>query len=161
MMTRVGSFEAFYEEAHPRVRAALTVIVGDADAAADATDEAFARAYLHWHRVAAMEAPQAWVVKVGLNVARRRGRRRAMERTLLRRIPTPAVLPAQAGEVWLLVADLPPRQRTAIVLRYVADLTEAQIAAAMGVTRGTVSATLAAAKSRLASALADPNEEES
>ena len=108
-----------------------------------------------------MEAPQAWVVKVGLNVARRRGRRRAMERTLLRRIPTPAVLPAQAGEVWLLVADLPPRQRTAIVLRYVADLTEAQIAAAMGVTRGTVSATLAAAKSRLASALADPNEEES
>lgn len=160
MMATVGTFEAFYEQEHARVRAALTVLVGDADLAADATDEAFARAYLHWDRVARMHAPRAWVVKVGLNVVRRRERRRAMERTLLRRIAVPAELPAPAGEVWLLVADLPPRQRTAVVLRFVADLTEEQIATAMGVKRGTVSATLVAAQRRLAAALPDPNVEE-
>ncbi len=57
------------------------------------------------------------------------------------------------------MADLPPRQRTAMVLRYVADLTEPEIAQAMGIRRSTVSATLAAARKRLARDLAegDPN----
>ena len=36
---------------------------------------------------------------------------------------------------------LPPRQREALVLRYYADLSEAQIAAAMGISKGAVKAT--------------------
>jgi DNA-directed RNA polymerase specialized sigma24 family protein len=52
------------------------------------------------------------------------------------------IVPAPAGEAWDLVRDLAPRQRTAVVLRYVADLTEADIAVVMGVSRGTVSSTL-------------------
>ena len=50
---------------------------------------------------------------------------------------------------WPAVAMLAERQRTAIVLRYVADLKEEEIASVMGVGRSTVSTTLRDARSRL------------
>jgi RNA polymerase sigma-70 factor (ECF subfamily) len=56
------------------------------------------------------------------------------------------------------VAKLPDRQRTAVVLRYVADLPEADIAAAMKVSRGTVASTLSDARKALARHLSDENE---
>ena len=40
--------------------------------------------------------------------------------------------------IWPLVCALPPRQRAVIVLRYYEDLTEAQIALALGCAAGTV-----------------------
>jgi DNA-directed RNA polymerase specialized sigma24 family protein len=49
-------------------------------------------------------------------------------------------------------------ERTAIALRYVADLTEEQIAGAMGVRRSTVSVLLGRAHERLAALLADEPE---
>ena len=51
-------------------------------------------------------------------------------------------MPGPAGELWAVVKQLPQRQRTAIVLRHVGHLTEAEVAEAMGIARGTVSATL-------------------
>jgi DNA-directed RNA polymerase specialized sigma24 family protein len=64
------------------------------------------------------------------------------------------------GEVWDLVRALPERQRIAVVLRYVADLTEPDIAIAMGIARGTVASTLAAARARLAGVLINEDVEE-
>ncbi len=61
---------------------------------------------------------------------------------------TPRFAPAPSGEVWDLVRALPDRQRTALVLRYVADLAERDIASVMGVTRGTVASTLSDARRR-------------
>ena len=64
-------------------------------------------------------------------------------------------------ELWAAVAASPERQRTAVVLRYVADLPEAGVAAAMKVRRGTVASTLAAARRSLARTLGpdlDPTE---
>ena len=68
-------------------------------------------------------------------------------------------VPAPAGEAWALVAALPERQRTAVVLRHVADLTEPEIARVMGITRGTVSSTLSDAHRALRAQLADEAEE--
>src|SRR4051794_39625212 len=153
MIAAVSSFEDFYAETHRRMRASLVVAVGDKDMAFDAVDEAYARAFLAWERVATMEAPQAWVYRVALNVVRRRARRRSMEERLLRRTTPPPELPPAAGEVWLVVRDLPERQRLAVVLRYLGDLTEAQIAQVMGIQRGTVSRTLADAHHALGAAL--------
>jgi RNA polymerase sigma factor (sigma-70 family) len=64
-------------------------------------------------------------------------------------------------DVMRAVQRLPARPRTAVVLRYVADLTEAEVAEAMGVAPGTVAATLSNARRRLAVLLADysPTEE--
>ena len=150
-----AGFDAFYAAEHGRLVTTLLLATGDADAARDATDEAFLRALMAWPRVGAMVSPAGWTYTVALNVVRRRARRRAMEQRLLRRTVAPAVVPAPAGEAWALVADLPHRQREAVVLRYVADLTEAEIAQTMGVSRSTVSSTLIDAKRALGRQLAD------
>lgn len=150
-------FAAWYAREHPRVLGSLTVVVGSTDLAADATDEAFVRAYQRWSSVAAMDSPTAWLYRVALNVARSRLRRAAVEqRILLRHRPANDVPPpALPLDVWSSVRALPPRQRTAVALRYVLDLPEAEIAQVMGVARGTVSATLTAARRTLATQLAD------
>jgi RNA polymerase sigma-70 factor (ECF subfamily) len=68
------------------------------------------------------------------------------------------VVPAPlSDDVWDAVRSLPLRQRTAIALRYVSDLTQEEIAAVMDVAPGTVSATLVAARRRLGELLDDPS----
>jgi len=109
-----------------------------------------------------MDSPTGWTYRVALNLARRRARRAALEKRLLRRIaPVNDALPAEhAIELWDAVRALPPRAREAIALRYTAGLSEAEVAVAMKVAVGTASATLASARRALAVALADPPEKE-
>lgn len=149
-----GSFETWYRAAHPRLLAALVIATGDLEAARDATSEAFTRALQHWPRVHAMDAPEAWVHRVGINVLRRRHRRRILEERLLRRQrPEPAPPPQVATEVWDALASLPLRQRQALALRYLLGMTQAEVAEAMGVAPGTAAATLHAARRNLADRL--------
>ena len=131
------------------------MLSGEPDVARDATDEAFARALAHWSKVEGMESPGGWVYRVALNELRRTLRRRSTEARVLQ-LHRPREVPGgPLPEVWQAVAQLPGRQRTAIVLRFVADLPEADIAQAMGVRRGTVSSTLALARRRLSELLQD------
>jgi RNA polymerase sigma-70 factor (ECF subfamily) len=67
--------------------------------------------------------------------------------------------PDWSVEVWDALRRLPPRERTAMALRYVADLRTDDIAAAMRIAPGTVGATLHAGRHRLAAALTEPLEE--
>ena len=156
-----GDFEAWYRALHPRLLATLILITGNGEVARDATDEAFARAYQHWRRVSRMASPDAWTFTVARNVARRGARRATHERSLLRvqAAGVSTAVPAPAGEAWALVASLPERQRVAIVLRHVADLTEPEIARAMRISRGTVSTTLADAHRALKAQLRDDQED--
>jgi RNA polymerase sigma-70 factor (ECF subfamily) len=137
-------FERWYRAEHPRLVTLLSAAIGDAEAGRDAVDEALARAYERWDKVSRMESPTGWTYRVALNAARRRARRRAMEQRLLRR-SVPQNVPGPTGELWALVAELPMRQRTAVLLRHVAHLTEQEIAGVMGIARGTVSSTLRSA----------------
>ena len=141
-------FETWYLREHPKVVAALTWVAGDADLAADAADEAFVRAYADWRRVGQMASPAGWVHRVALNVVRRRTRRAAFERRKVE--PPPQVAKAVDRDIWIVVRQLPERQRVAVVLRYLLDLPEHDIASAMGISRGTVASALAAARQRLA-----------
>ena len=152
-----GSFDGWYRSEHPRLLALLTVAAGDADVGRDITSEAFVRALERWDRVEAMDSPAAWTYRVGVNLLRRRLRRAAFERRLLPDRPVPAAPPAVESDLWGAVRALPVRQRTAVALRYVCDLPQDEIAAVMQVATGTVSATLTAARRRLAAEL-DPVE---
>jgi RNA polymerase sigma factor (sigma-70 family) len=147
------SFETWYRSSYARLFTAMLALTGDRDVASDATDEAFSRAWRHWEQVDEMVSPDGWVYRVALNVARTRARRRSLERRLLPRLVNRTEVAAPAGEVWDLVHELAPRQRVAVVLRYVADLDERSIAEVMGVTRGTVASTLSAARHSLGIAL--------
>lgn len=148
-------FADWYRAEHAGVVRALTAVVGEVEEAREATDEAFARALERWPQVCVMQSPTGWVYRVGLNVARRRARRAGFQRRLRGgRTPTSVGLEPVDAELWGAVRGLPARQRTAVALRYIADLPEAVIAEIMGVAAGTVSATLHAARKRLAVDLA-------
>lgn len=98
--------------------------------------------------------------QVALNEVRSTLRRRRLERRYLRRQQTrtePAHAPPDEPDpaLWRAVAALAPRARTAVVLRYVADLSEREVAEVMGIATGTVSATLSQARRRLAEMLGE------
>jgi RNA polymerase sigma-70 factor (ECF subfamily) len=139
-MDHVG-FDAFYRQEHARVLGVVVALTARTDLAADAADEAFARALARWSRVSKMASPGAWTAKVALNVVRRSIRRATRERSLLVANASVESTPASDLELWALVRALPPRQRTAVVLRYVGDFTHTEIAHAMHVRPGTVGST--------------------
>ena len=146
-------FETWYLREHPKVVAALTWVAGDPHLAAEAGDEAFARACADWRRVGEMASPGGWVYRVALNVMRRRARRAAMGH---HKVEPPAEVAQEVDhEIWAVVQQLPERQRVAVVLRYLLDLSEQEVATAMGISRGTVASALAAARRRLASWLTE------
>ena len=151
--TVTAAFDGWYRQEHPRVLALLTVASGDAELASDVTAEAFTRALERWDRVAAMDSPAAWTYRVAVNLLRRRLRRAAVEQRLWSRVVEPERPAAVEPELWAAVRALPARQRTAIALRYICDLPQADIAVVMDVAAGTVSATLTAARRRLAAEL--------
>jgi RNA polymerase sigma-70 factor (ECF subfamily) len=155
-MRPTGEFEEFYAREHPRVLGLLCAVSGDRQTALDAADEAFVRALERWPRVARMKSPGGWTYSVALNALRRVKRRRAIEARLWRREPVVTIVPTTHPEVWEAVRALSPRQCEAIALRYVVDLPEAEIAAVMHISRGTVASTLADARVRLADLLAEP-----
>jgi len=144
-------FEAFVAEHHDAVVRALTLALTDRSRAEDAAQEAFAKAFRHWRRVAVMDRPVAWVYVVALNGARREVRRElaAPSPDLLGPAPDLAGPVANRVSVRDALAVLAPRQRVAVVLRYLADLQVAEVAAAMGVSVGTAKATLHTALARM------------
>jgi RNA polymerase sigma-70 factor (ECF subfamily) len=159
-----ADFGVWYELEAPEVARTLGVALGDRALAEEATAEAFARAFSRWEQVRIMSSPVGWVYQVALNEARRGFRRRRLEERASRRrgvdrdVPGPGE-PADTDAVRAALAALPDRARTAVALRYFADLPEAEIAALMGVARGTVAATLHQARRQLAEALAGERQE--
>ena len=146
-------FETWYRTEYPRVVNALTLLTGDQQVAIDAASEAFVRALAKWSRVSQMDRPGGWLYKVALNDARKRLRRAARDRSTAPELDWTALAyqPSEPDvQLWAAVSRLPDRTRTAVVLRYVADLTEPAIAAALGVKRGTVATMLRRAHLALA-----------
>jgi RNA polymerase sigma-70 factor (ECF subfamily) len=141
-----ADFEDFYRVHRHEVFRAQRATIGDSDLAGEATDEAFARAYARWRSVSRMGNPPGWVYRVAINWSRdvMRSRRRYGERTLgaSASIHDPEPCP----EVGRAINRLTPDQRAVVVLRLWLDWSEADVASALGIARGTV-------KSRLSRAL--------
>jgi len=156
----VESFEGWYRAHYARLLGALRVRCGDEVLAREGLDEACSRAVERWDRVGTMAHPAGWVYRVALNQIRRMGRRRTLEAALVRRQVSPTPLEVSTDvELWASVRELPGRQRDVIVLRYLADLPESEVAAWLGITRGAVSASAAKARSALALSLGQQSEE--
>jgi len=141
----VDDFERFFEQHYGAMVRAISLAIGDAGRAEDLTQEAFARAFRHWSKVSMLERPVAWVYVVALNAERKRWKR---DRNAPVPDPVPVSVPDVSGSVvhTIVVRDaldrLAPRQRAAVVLRYLGDLTVADIAEVMACAEGTVKATL-------------------
>jgi len=68
-MAELAGFDEFYAGAYRRVVGQVFALLGDLAEAEDATQEAFAKASLHWGRIAAYDQPEAWVRRVAFNHA--------------------------------------------------------------------------------------------
>lgn len=145
------SFEEFYRQTWESVYRPLAVVLNDPALASEAVDEAMTRAFERWATVSKMENPAGWVYRVASNWARSWLRRARRARPLhepntgwVDRLPEPGLAKAITG--------LSPAHREVVVLRYLLDWSETEVADALHVRRGTV-------KSRLSRALAQLREE--
>ncbi len=152
---------AFCEAEHARLVGFLTLLLGDRPVAEELSQEALARLCSHWPKVRHMRNQRAWLRRVALNLAASRFRRRQAEWRANRRHGQSSDHTedtATAVAVRDAVAALPPRQRTAIALRYFVGLDVAETAAEMGCAQGTVKSLTNRAVTRLRDQLLEPEE---
>jgi RNA polymerase sigma-70 factor (ECF subfamily) len=147
---REVEIEALYRKSFRSFALGATALVRDGDTALDVVQEAFAIALRRRGSFRGEGNLEAWVWRIVINVARDRARARRREQR-----PLPLVrAPEKDGEprddeIRTLLLALPERQRLAIFLRYYADLSYTQIAEVLGVSSGTVSASITTARSAL------------
>jgi RNA polymerase sigma factor (sigma-70 family) len=141
------TFESFFLSAFAKVRAATARVTGP-DLAEDLAVEAFARAYARWGRVSKMERPEAWVVRVATNAALDEVRRKRafLPAIVARDAPTDIV---ERDDVVTAIRSLTRRQQEVVVLRYIVDLPEAEVAHVLGMSAGSVKTHLHRATTRL------------
>ncbi len=139
MDQRRETFEAAFPELFERARRLAARLLGAEEAAEDVAAEAMARAWLRWRRLEGASYRDAWVLRVATNLCLDTLRRRRPQP------PSPGPFDATEQHVVRLalaaaLARLPRRQREAVVLRHLADLPESDVAAALGISPGTVGA---------------------
>lgn len=160
-----GAPTDFSEFAHGRwpglVRLAYG-ITGDRGLAEDLAQTALASAYASWPRVCQADDPDAYLRRILLNAHRRGFRKRRVTEQLQATVPDfaladPAERHLDRSVIIAALLTLPRRQRAVVVLRFWLDLTEAQVAATLGCTVGTVKSqtSRALAKLRRGAELAD------
>jgi RNA polymerase sigma-70 factor (sigma-E family) len=164
---RDEEFQGFVVGRWPRLLRTAFLLTGEQHAAEDLVQSTLEQVYVAWRRVGSADDPEAYVRRVMVNAHARRHRKRLKEflaprddSGLAREVADTGDRIAQAedrGALLTALAKLPPRQRTAVVLRYWEDLTETQTAQAMGCSVGTVksSAARGIAKLRAIPGLAD------
>ena len=150
------AIERLYRE-QARAFARMAAAIAGPGGSADAVQEGFARAYARRATFRGEGALAAWVWRIVLRAALdAHGTPRTAElvEVLDPGLPFPERDPELAGAV----QALPPRRRAVVFLRYFADLPLSEIAEILGIAEGTVSATLAQARSELHAALTDVTE---
>lgn len=148
-------FDAFFVANYDDLHRALTAAFGDSERAAEAVQDAFMRAYGRWGRVRRLDSPSAWVRRVAINrlrdLHRKAERQRRAERSAAELVPVAAPSSGTAsGDIVALLAALPERQRTAMALYYVADVSVRDIATSMGISEGAVKAHLSQGRANVA-----------
>ena len=151
--------ELYSQQYRPLVRLAA-LLVRDTPTAEEVVQDAFVAMHDAWQRLRDAENALAYLRQAVVNRSKSVLRHRTVvDRNLAK--TTPDMPSAEHGALVLLersavvaaLRDLPGRQREAIVLRYYADLTEAEIAATMGISRGAVKSHTARGMIALRSAL--------
>ncbi|GAA3807385.1 SigE family RNA polymerase sigma factor [Nocardioides panacisoli] len=134
------------------------LMLGDAAEAEDLVQTALAKTYANWRRVRSIEAAPGYARTTLVNTAsswfRKKGWRNEQP-TLVLPDAGHETDPSTRPTVLDALAQLPPRQRAVIVLRYYEDLSIAQVATALGVTEGTVKSQTSAAIERLRTLLGE------
>jgi RNA polymerase sigma-70 factor (sigma-E family) len=151
-----AEFSEFAHSRWPRLVRLGYGLTGDRGKAEDLAQTALASAYASWFRVRRADDPDAYLRKIVLNAHRGGFRKRRVTEELTGSPPDlggvvadPAGRHDERAAIIAALATLPPRQREVIVLRFWLDLTEVQVADALGCSVGTVKSQASRALDRL------------
>jgi RNA polymerase sigma-70 factor (sigma-E family) len=121
------------------------MLLDDTGLSEEVVQDAYVKMHDSWHRIRDPRSAEAYLRTAVVNIARSRMRRRLVAAKHAPK-PMPDAPSAEVGALESLERDrviealhlLPRRQRECLVLRYYADLSEAQIAETMGISTGAV-----------------------
>jgi RNA polymerase sigma-70 factor (ECF subfamily) len=142
----LDELEALYRSRYPELCRVAAGIAGDPDLGRDAVQEGFAAAVRKRRSFRGEGSLEGWVWRIVVNAARDARRRRPA-------LADPREVATNGHGPVLPLDLLTDRQREIVFLHYYADLDYAAIAEALGISPGTVGATLNAARRTLRSAL--------
>ncbi|WCH91490.1 SigE family RNA polymerase sigma factor [Streptomyces moderatus] len=120
------------------------LLTGDTHHAEDLTQTALAKAYRSWRRVARADSPEAYVRRMLVSCNSDRFRKRRVAEALTAAPPDVAGRDEgyagvdERGALIGALAQLPPKQRAVVVMRYWEDLSESEVADVLGCSVGTV-----------------------
>ena len=158
-----ATFDTFARARMPALLRFGHVLTGDPHRAADLVQDALERTLLAWPRVVRKDDPEGYVRRAMVNRHVSAWRRLRREHLVAQTPDRPYdEAPRHDDALWALLATLPARQRAVLVLRYYEDLSEAQCAAVLGCSVGTVKSQAARGLARLrASGLTEALQERS
>ena len=134
-------FDTFMRGRWPAMVRLAYALTGDAGHAEDLAQAAFARAYASWGRVKRAGDPDAYVRRIVINEHRSLFRKHRVTEELRGDLTDTAGQqrgPEEQQALLDALRTLGPRQRAVVVLRYWLDLSEAETAAALNCSVGTV-----------------------
>jgi RNA polymerase sigma-70 factor (ECF subfamily) len=152
--SRADAVHNLWELHHGPLAGWCTAMVGNQDDAHDIASESFTRLLSSWLRV---RDPRGFLYVTATNLARDGWRREKRQRQLESRlaIATPSVVPATDTCLRDLVERLPDRMRAPVILYYYADMSVAEVAAALHRPEGTIRRTLSDARANLLASVQD------
>lgn len=174
-MTMATAQEAVAQEfsqivvAHrPQIFRFLLASTRDVDLAETLTQDCLLKAHRNWDRFRGESSPLTWLMRIAINVQKDHWRNRRIQFWRATRsnavdadeasewLPSGDTSPEQhllarerVKQVWRIVDGLSPRQRAVFLLRYVEEMEIAEIAAATGLSEGTVKAHLSRAVAKV------------
>ena len=156
-------FDRFVADSTDALLRTAYLIVGDLPEAEDLVQETLFKVARRWPKVTRMEHPAAYarrmLVNLALDGSLKRSRRRAELSAARPGDPAAPSVPLDAhDEIHTALMALPPRQRAVLVLRYFLDLPEAEVAAALQCSLGTVKSTASRGLARLERTLRPAND---
>ena len=146
--------DRFVDENSDALLRTAYLMAGDLHDAEDLVQETLFKVASRWQRVSRMDNPVAYARRILVNLASHESPKRSRNRAELKATP-PAETAANTAhldiddQLFDALAALPPRQRSALVLRYFLDLPEVEVAAALGCSLGTVKSSTSRALRRL------------
>ena len=128
-----ADFDSFYSAEYPSVYRAARAWTGDEQAALDATQEAFARAFARWRRLSKEDWKGGWVMTTALNICKTKAP------------PPPAAAEVatktesyERVDLTRALRTLSEQQRKAAVLHYIGDIPTNAVADLMKISEGAV-----------------------
>ncbi|CAI9410544.1 SigE family RNA polymerase sigma factor [Nocardioides sp. T2.26MG-1] len=156
------AYEEYAASAWPALYRSSYLLTGNHADAEDLAQQTLLQAFRSWAKVSRADEPAAYVRRMQTNIFISQRRPRARRLELLTDEPPeprPALRAGSAGGpedrmvLWPHIASLPPRQRAVVVLRYYEQLSEREIADALGCSTGNVKSTAHRALNALRAAI--------